>query len=160
MKRIPLGGIKGAGKFALVDDDDYGRLIIFRWHWSRGYAVRKYRTADGIQKRLLMHRIIAKTRLGFETDHINGDCLDNRKKNLRECLHSENSRNRIKLSARNKSGYHGVYFDSDRQKWRATVRIDNKVISAGRFNDKKEAALARDKIAVKYHGEFATLNFP
>ena len=38
MKKIPLTGKHGEGKFALVDDNDYERTKKERWHVVQGYA--------------------------------------------------------------------------------------------------------------------------
>lgn len=68
------------GFSAIVDDDDYEFLSQWKWHWTGGYAVRNTAGSNGRkQKRLHMHRIINKTPDGSQTDHINGDTLDNRK---------------------------------------------------------------------------------
>ena len=48
---------------------------------------------------------------GVQVDHINGDPLDNRKENLRICMHSENCRNR-KVRSDSRSGYKGVQIKS------------------------------------------------
>lgn len=42
-KLIPLHGKHGKGKFAIVDDEDYGWLSEYRWYctrpaWGDGYA--------------------------------------------------------------------------------------------------------------------------
>jgi hypothetical protein len=45
-------------------------------------------------------------------------------------------------------------------RWRARIRVNGKRISLGLFKDEIEAAKAYDRAARKYHGEFASLNFP
>ena len=67
----------------------------------------------------------------------------------------ENCRNRSK-SVKNKSGFIGVYFDKDRNKWVAFITIDYKQIKLGRFVEKEDAIKARLEAEFKYFGsEFA-----
>lgn len=92
-------------------------------------------------------------------DHKNRITLDDRIENLRETTSSQNMYN--KTSHKNStSQYLGVYKRGN--SWRATIRvtIDNKPLklNLGTFNIEKEAALAYNKEASKYHKEFANLN--
>lgn len=94
MKTIPLT----QGQFALVDDADYEWLS--RWKWcvlftdSVFYATRSRCLSDAPgSKTILMHREVLNAPDGFETDHINGDGLDNRRENLRLATHALNQRN-------------------------------------------------------------------
>ena len=48
--------------------------------------------------------------------------------------------------------------DINRKKWIVQIRALNKKLYLGRFNDIKKAALAYNRAALKYHGEFAHLN--
>jgi len=112
------------------------------------------------EKQLKIHNVILDhdpNKSNLIVDHINGNVLDNRKCNLRLCTRAENARN-VKKSKSNTSGYIGVSKEST--KWLACVTLDGKVYRAGRFEDKVEAARARDRKAIELHGEFARLNFP
>ena len=91
------------------------------------------------------------------TDHINLNRSDNRRKNIRICTKRQNSRNRNK---RNKYGYKGLIWREENKKWEVTICINGKPKYLGRHSDIKNAALAYDKAAIEYFGEFAHLNFP
>lgn len=56
--------------------------------------------------------------------------------------------------------YKGVSWKKDICKWTAKIGVDYKSIYLGCFENEIEAAKAYDEAAMKYHGEFACLNFP
>lgn len=148
-------------KFALVDYEDYEHLKKYKWYFANGYARRNIRMANGKRKIILMHRIIMNTPKGMETDHINGDTLDNRKCNLRICTKSKNQMNKGRVR-KGTSKYKGVsYYITERHKtgkWVARITVDNKTVRLGYFSTEKEAAKAYNEAAKKYHGEYARLN--
>jgi hypothetical protein len=149
MKKISLT----QDKFVLVDNEDFEWLI--RWKWKDngiGYAVTYI---DG--KTIRMHRMIVNATTGKEVDHINGNRLDNRKINLRECTKSQNHMNNF-LQKNNTTGYKGVSLFKRVNKYRAYIKKDNKEIHLGYFNNPKDAAVAYNEAAKEYFGEFARLN--
>ena len=137
---------------------------ILRWKEQRG-GVKKGDIAgcfDGyhgyirlrIRKKMYMsHRLCWLLLTGKwpkqQIDHINGDRIDNRACNLRECTLSQNQRNKLKMK-NNTSGYTGVY-KTTTNKWTATINL-------GTFKSKEEAALAWNRVTLMLHGEFAKLN--
>lgn len=90
-------------------------------------------------------------------DHINGNPSDNRASNLRESSVCQNVRNRRPKSGRDLKG---VHWADHANKWAAHICVDYKQKHLGYFDDPEDAARAYDAAAVKYHGEFARLNFP
>lgn len=77
-----------------------------------------------------------------EIDHINGDPGDNSIMNLREVTHAVNQRN-IKRAKNSTSGYTGVCFHKQCQKWLAYITYKGKRISLGLHDTKEEAAARR-----------------
>lgn len=133
MKKIQLSN----GTYAIVDDHWFDYLNQFRWFpIGAGYASRQVQK-NGVKKTIYMHRQIANTPAGMDTDHINGDKLDNRESNLRVVDHATNLAGYSKMDIRNTSGYRGV--SKWQNKWRA--RIGRKIY-LGVFNTPEEAARA------------------
>ena len=107
-----------------------------------------------------MHREVCKVADDMLVDHINHNGLDNRKANLRPATWAQNIRNRKKYFDKSRSRYKGLVWDRYSNKWRARICLNRTQIQLGSFDDEIEAAKAYDRAAKKYHGEFASLNFP
>ena len=84
-----------------------------------------------------------------QIDHINHDKSDNSWRNLRTATQGENMKNQP-LKATNKSGCHGVYFDSPTRKWRAQIINNKRKIHIGLYADLEDAIAARKNAEVKY----------
>jgi len=82
-------------------------------------------------------------------DHINGDKLDNRIKNLRDVTQWENTKNRRKAK-NNTSGFNGVWWVASLNKWRARITVNRKLIYLGCFTKKSEAISARKNANIQY----------
>jgi len=104
-----------------------------------------------------MHRLLAGTKKGQDTDHINHDRLDNRRCNLRVCTRSQNKMN-VGLIKSNKTGFIGVSYNKRDEIYQAGIAVNNKSIYLGQFKCPKKAAKAYNKAALKHHGEFANVN--
>lgn len=151
------------GYVALIDDEDYRLVQPYSWYpahdGNRIYAVGKV-PGIGRNKRasVLMHRLITDAKPNVPVDHINQAGLDNRRSNLRSCTDTENQRNRGR-QCNNKSGYKGVSQNKRRGKWEARIKANSRYYFLGYFNDPIEAAYAYDLAAIRYHGDYAYLNF-
>jgi hypothetical protein len=107
-----------------------------------------------------MHRQIIRIPPGLLCDHINRNGLDNRSANLRPATVSQNLCNSAKRNAKTRSKYKGLEWDKVQRKWKARIQINRRKIHLGSFNSETEAARAYDDAAKKYHGAFASFNFP
>ena len=129
------------GKSVIVDDSDFEWLNQWKWCYNGRYAIRKIRK-NKKQINIWMHRLINKTPIGFYTDHINRNSLDNRKLNLRIAFGSINQIN-INFRKDNTSGYRGVRWNKKDKKYHSRITVNKKQIHLGSFNDIQAAWLAR-----------------
>lgn len=149
--------------YVTVDDEDYDYVKQFHWfYYNTGYAFRctyhGYVNGKQQRKQILMHRDLMKPGTGMDVDHIDGDGLNNSRSNLRVATRAQNMYNKRKQH-NNKSGYIGVHWSKEKNKWRAVIRYLNKEQFVGYFDDIVKAAKARDLKALELHGDFAMLNF-
>ncbi len=155
--------ILSRGKVAIVDIEDFERLNQYKWHCTTlGYATRQVRIGKGTRKRglrktLFMHREIVKCPFGMETDHINGEKLDNRRCNLRICTRSQNQINNKKYENCS-SKYKGVSWVKRTNKWSSRIQYNSKCVNLGYFNSEIDAALTYNTKALELFGVFAKLN--
>lgn len=148
--------------FVLVDDEDYERISSWSWYLlkvknsNNHYAVRH--TPRPNRRHIYMHREILNAPDGVEVDHVDGNGLNNTRKNLRLCTRSQNMMNR-RASSSNISGFKGVSWDKSRNNYLSKIKVKGKTINLGRFVDPIDAATAYDRAAVKYFGSYAKTNF-
>lgn len=185
MKMIPLLP-KKANKVSLIDDDDYERVAQYHWlvrkrerrgvfygfdavrsFWLSGphpkngkvfsYSRKgKLYNMNGHYERIFLHRFILHAPEGMIVDHIDGNSLNNQKSNLRLCSTSQNNMN-SKLRKSSNSGFRGVTWDTQTNKWRATITQNHKMKNLGRFTELKDAILARQQAEKEAFGDFARL---
>lgn len=143
---------------AIVDAADFEWLS--KWNWQAMWCTNTrsfYAKRNESRKTILMHCIIINSSSG-NVDHKNHNTLDNRRQNIRKATMSQNHGN-MKKCKRNRSGFKGVRWCKDRNKWQATLMCDGKYVEIRRFDTPEEAAHAYDAAAIKYFGEFAHVNF-
>lgn len=124
------------------------------------YAYRHKGSVNGKSKHERMHRVILERILnrplgrGEMPDHIDGNGLNNRRTNLRLATQAQNNAN-SKLKSTNTSGYKGIVFLKDENRWRAHISVNGKRIVIGRYKTAEEAHEAYCKAAQEHFGEFA-----
>ncbi len=152
VKYIPLGG----NQFAIVDAADFDWLNRYEWRYLGGDGLPGYAYRVEPGKRIFMHREIMQTPPGQVAHHEDHNPVNNRRGNLRNCTHQEHHRSRRR--GRNRSGYLGVHPYGKR--WRAQINSGGQIVYQEVFDDKVEAAKARDRKAYELFGAVAYLNFP
>lgn len=145
------------GQFGIIDIEDIAFAKSHNWVAVK-HATYYMTTTEKTHKKYY-HRLIMNCPPGKQIDHINHDGLDNRKINLRITDASQNSRNTRKTFRLTTSKFKGVYWDKSRKLWAATIRINYKHKTIGRFKNEIEAAKAYDKKAKELFGEYSCLNF-
>lgn len=118
------------------------------------YSGKSYRSLHVKRKHYLAHRLCWLIYYGENPkgciDHINGDGLDNRIKNLRDVTRSKNQRN-MRVSSRSKTGVMGVSWCKRSSKWCARIKDKNKkTVHIGYFSDFFAAVCARKSLEGKY----------
>lgn len=164
-RKIPLNN----GFYSIVNAELYEYLMQWRW---RAYRYSPHKSPHVVTDSLLdspigkqrhktvrMHHVIMKAPSFVMFDHKNLDTFDNRRSNLRKCNNRQNVQNRG-LPRNNTSGYKGVTKQTHYDAWVSIIGVDGKRINLGTYPTPLEAAIVRDFAALKYHGEFACLNFP
>lgn len=132
-------------------------LLINNWRPLASKHI-TYAVASINGKQVLLHRLVAE-RIGLSLDgvidHINGNALDCRRKNLQSCTHQQNIRKQRHFATAN-SPYKGVM--RFRDKWRARITVDGKTLHLGLFKTAMDAAKAYNEKAKELFGDFANLN--
>lgn len=152
---IPLS----RGKFALIDEEDLPRIGNRPWQAEmRGdtlYATQRV-CRKGYTKRIFLHRVVMDAPEGVQVDHVSGDTLDCRKRNLRFATTAQNTRNRRKSNGA--QPYKGIY-QTPSGRYGARVCFQGKRHKSRLFDTPEGAAHAYDALAREYFGEFAAPNF-
>lgn len=143
-----------------IDQGDKLLLAGRRWYLSAGnqQAEKLYVFSNNHGPRVYLHRLIVSAGQHEFVDHLNGDTLDNRKRNLRICNRSQNNANRRDYSP--SSGYRGVYRSANNKRFEAQISVNNTKRRLGVFTSAIDAAQAYDAAAREAFGNFAVLNFP
>jgi hypothetical protein len=126
-------------------------------HAGRPISGRIYVIIEG--QRYMAHRLVWCWMTGqdpahLHIDHIDGNPSNNAWHNLRLADRCQNLSN-CKRHKDNASGFKGVSWDKQKQRWQATICHQRKQYHLGRFDTPEEAHAAYVAAAERLHGEFA-----
>lgn len=142
-------GYTDKGEEFYFDLEDY--ILIKDYYWSMDED--GYIETMKNKKHIRMHRLVMNCPDDKEVDHIYHINHDNRKSELRIVTVSQNGMNR-KININNTSGVKGVYWNKQRKKWYAQIKINNIRIHLGYFNNKEDAIQVRKDAEKQYFGEY------
>ena len=126
----------------IIDTKDVVIVNQYQWYLTSpgNYPVCNRRGA------VYLHHLIQgrenKRKKKILTDHIDRNPLNNRKSNLRDVSPGDNCRN-TNLQRNNTSGYKGVSWYKNSNKWLSYIDIQSKRICLGYFSVKEKAIEAR-----------------
>lgn len=142
-------GYTKKGDGFLFDKDDFDLIKQITWCKKGEYIV------GCVNKKIVyLHRYLLNPPNDYVIDHINHNCSDNRRSNLRICKQADNSKNKL-ISKNNTSGETGVRYISKINKWVAYINLNYKQKCIGYFNTFDEAVSARIEAEKVYFKEFA-----
>lgn len=131
---------------AIIDIEDIERIKNIKWHYAQGYAKSN---DNGFLHNFILQRTPNKRDV---VDHINRNRLDCRKSNMRITTFQENGINKGKQS-NNTSGRPGVSWDKYHGKYEASIKINQKKIFLGYFDNIENAIQKRKEAEVIYFGQ-------
>ena len=135
MKKIKL---TNSIEIILIDDNDFEITNLYSWHLGSDFKT--------IQASVNGRTVnIGRFLLGYfhlnKIDHIDRNIFNCQRNNLRLVDDLQNAQNRGTFK-NNTSGYKGVFYRKDNNKWRAIIGFNNKLHRLGQFNSKEEIGRA------------------
>jgi hypothetical protein len=115
-----------------------------------------YLTMVHDKRKYYLHQLVFLMHHGYipsNIDHIDGNGSNNRIENLRLATVSENMYN-TKINTKNTSGFKGVHFNKQKQKWQAKLWVRGEQIARA-FQSKELAVEFMELFREMAHGQFA-----
>lgn len=146
-KEISLTG-KNIGVKTIVDVRDFRKFGNKHWRLTgKGYVHMNLN-----HKTVYLHRLIMNCPPNKQVDHINGNKLDNRRRNLRICNNSQNNARKTVMFGKKSSKYKGVYNFNGKPYF--SLQANNITISGRGFKTEFQAHIEYEKIRKFYFGEY------
>ena len=135
--------------YTIIDTEDFEKVSSIKNTWyisSNGKNV-KYRVKATInKKKVYLYRFLLDlTDDDLVVDHIDGDTLNNTKKNLRICTTSENAQNRIQGNSRR-----NITYNAKVKKYRVSLFVNGERKHFGHYPTIEEAEKAAKKARKKF----------
>ena len=159
-KNIVYIKLSNCDEYTMIDLDKWNNIsYIKECYWYRGnngYAwgtiPKKYRKLFNNKKTIGLHQLICPCKEGYEPDHLDRNKLNNLTNNLTPKTRSENMLN-VGLRSNNKSGYTGVGWRKDKNKWYSEIKVNGKAMYLGLFDNIEDAITAYENAKMEYFGE-------
>lgn len=156
MRRIFVGH----DSYSEVDDDVFNLVSHITWRLDscRKYVITKVGSRPN-RKTVYLHRFV----LGVNdpsvlVDHADRNPLNNLRSNLRICNNSQNQANRLSNTNKSTGKFKGVFFRKNKNAWVSEITFKGKRHYLGFFKNENDAALAYNRKALEFFGDFALLN--
>ena len=149
------------GYEAIIDAVDVPMVEGFNWKAEvtphTVYVTRSHWLGNGKRRTVRMHRVIMGEPNRLEIDHIDGNGLNNRKRddggNLRVVTHLQNTHNQ-RTRSNNTSGFKGVSWHKASSKWRAQIKLNGRQRFLGLYATAETAHEAYQNASEHFHGDF------
>lgn len=146
------------GQSALIDDEDYEKVISRVWCVKEGELKNTLRVYDGSSsENLYLGRFILDSKIGEKIFHLDRNPLNFTKANLKVVGQGEITRKR-KGNRNSSSKYKGVWWNKRDCKWESQIGTNGTIIRLGSYQDEEEAALKYNDAALELFGEYAYQN--
>lgn len=139
------------------DDEDHEEISKYTWSVSCPPGSRTLYASGyfgGDPRRKLMHSFLTGYKI---TDHIDGNGLNNKRCNLRECTFRQNTQNQRRRFD-STTGYKGVAWSERDKIYYVQICVDGKRLWGGQFSNPVSAAEKYNSMALELFGEFAKIN--
>ena len=142
-------GYTPKGEKFYFDKEDFP--IVEQYNWCIDSLDRV--CSSTTRKTVYLSRLVMNAPDDMDVDHIYHNRRDNRKNKLRICTHADNCKNNP-VRSNNTSGYTGVWYSKNKNKWVAEIRVNKKKKHLGYFSNIEDAHIAYEKAKNEYFGEF------